>query len=556
MSTRDRIRRILIAGMALAMLLTVFLNIAMLVVPIYDMQLYDRVLQSQNMDTLLALSVACVIGLVLFAILDYLRGACFVAIGASVGQHLNSVVLRESVRRAAANEDQSGPELIRDLLVIQSFLASGAFAVPLDALCAPMFLAVLFLLHPVFGYLAIAGIAAVTLIGVVTEGMIRPTLIAAQDERTWAARGLAMNLADPELTDGLGMLPAIAATWATRHGRAQARLDHASGRSLVLAGVSRAVRMGLQAAGITLGALLVLAGTTTPGSLMGANLLLNKAPAPFDHLVGSWRQWTLALAAWRRLDMMLARIVETKAKTAEPAPGLLIEHASLATPAGRLLLRDINLHVAPGTMVVVTGSNGAGKSTLLRLIAGLLPPSEGSVTLDGAPVFGGDGVGYLPGSVFLLEGKVAENIGRFQTDALDETIAAARLADVHDTVGRMPRGYETMLSRNGVELSGGMRQRVGLARALHGSPRLMVLDEPDASLDAVGSAALGRALIAQRDAGAIVIVTSHRPALREAADRIVVLRDGQVVPPVDMEPAAQAVQATISSPPLGQRAIA
>jgi ATP-binding cassette subfamily C protein len=534
---------LLLGGVGLALALTVFLDIAILVVPVYDMQLYDRVLQSQNMDTLAMLSVACVTGLLLYGALDYLRGACFVAIGESVGRHLNGVVMRESVRRAASGEPRGGPELVRDLNVLQGFLASGAVAVPLDALCAPMFLAVLFMLHPMFGFLGVVGISLLTLTGIAADAVVRPALLTAQERRTQAEQALARNLSDPELTDGLGMLPAIIQVWAEHYGKAQAQMNSASVVSSCLGGFSRVVRIGLQAAGMTLGALLVLPGATTPGALMGANLLLNKTPAPFDHLVSSWRHWVLAYAAWCRIGQMLAEDTAAApvAPMADPGPGLLVQSVSVRTASGLVLLNAIDLAIAPGTLVAVTGPNGAGKTTLLRLLAGLMQPTEGHVLLRGQPVFEGLGTGFVPQSVSLLTGSVAENIGQFRDEPLDRAIAAARRAEVHDIIGRMPRGYDTLLSGNGAPLSGGMRQRVALARALHGSPDLLVLDEPDANLDAQGSDALLRALQARRDEGAIVIVTSHRTMLQQAADRVVTLRDGMLTDPKTVESPAPVV---------------
>jgi ATP-binding cassette subfamily C protein len=528
MTPRRQVRRILGFGLGLGLLLTAFLNIAVLVVPIYDMQLYDRVLQSRNMDTLAVLSVACVAGLALYAALDYLRSACLVAIGEAMGRQLNGAVLHEGVRRAAAGDSRAGPELVRDLNELQGFLASGAVAVPLDALCTPLLLAVLFMLHPAFGFLGLVGVATLVLIGLLAEWLVRPALLAAQERRAAAGQILSRSIADADLADGLGMLPAIGRHWAVRHGRALAGLDRASAQAQAVAGLARLLRLMLQAAVMVLGAMLVLAGATTPGSLMGANLLMGRLLTPFDQLVGSWRHWVLAFAAWGRIDRLLA--AEAAALPSAPATtawaGLLVEGAALHAADGQVLLHGIDFRIPPGTLLAVTGPNGAGKTSLLRLLAGLAPPAAGAVLLDGVPVHGGAGVGYLPQSVSLLDGSVAENIGRFEDDGLHAAVVAARCAEVHDLVGRMTRGYDTALVRNGAALSGGMRQRVGLARALCGSPRLLVLDEPDASLDAEGSAALMRALRSCCDDGAIAVVTSHRPALRDAADLVLTIQDG------------------------------
>ena len=234
MTTRRRMRRILAGGMGLALVLTLFLDIAVLVVPIYDMQLYDRVLQSRNMDTLTVLSVACVAGLAVYAALDCLRSACLVAIGEAMGRQLNGAVLQEGVRRAAAGDPNAGPELVRDLNELQGFLASGAVAVPLDALCAPLFLAVLFMLHPAFGFLGLVGIAAMVSAGLLMEWLVRPTLLAAQERRVAAGQVLARSLAEPDLAEGLGMLPAIGRHWAAP------RVNQSCGSSRTVSGASRA----------------------------------------------------------------------------------------------------------------------------------------------------------------------------------------------------------------------------------------------------------------------------------------------------------------------------
>ena len=529
MSVRGRVRCTLAGGFGLALLLSVLVDVAVLVVPVYDMQLYDRVLQSRNMDTLMAMSVACATGLAMYALVDYLRNACFVAIGEAMGRHLSGAVLEEGVRRAAAGDRKTGTELVRDLNEIQGFLSSGAVAVPLDAICAPLLLTVLFLLHPAFGFLGVIGISLLVLAGLLAEWRVRPALLAAQARRTDAQSMLSRSFSDPEVADGLGMLPAIGRRWAVRHGEALEGLNRIGGLALAVAGVSRLLRMSMQAGVMATGALLVLAGATTPGSLMGANLLTGKALGPFDLLVGSWRHWALAHAAWRRIGRLLSQ-AETVRKVgeAEAKPGLVVEGAGVRSPDGRWLLRDVDLAIPPGTLALVAGPNGAGKTTLLRLLAGLAPTESGSVLLDGVPA-GGDGrAGFLPQSVSLLEGTVGENIARFRRDGLDGAVEAARAAEVHELVGRMARGYDTALASNGASLSGGMRQRVGVARALFGGPRLLLLDEPDASLDADGGAALLRALRRCCEAGAIVVVTSHRPAMRAAADRVIELRNGRL----------------------------
>ena len=528
--TAHKLRRTLVMGFSLALGLTLFIDVAILVVPVYDMQLYDRVLMSRNMDTVVVLSVACAVGLLFYGVFEYLRSAAFLAIADTVALRLNGPVLEEGIRRAAGGDKSVGPQLARDVHEIQSFLASGAVAPPLDALCAPMFIAVLFILHPAYGFLAVAGIAGLILAGLATETLLHPILHRAQQQRRSADNALSRSLAETELTDGLGMLPAIARRWCVRYAEAVIGLSQAATIAELIAGSARLLRFVLQAGVMVIGAVLVIRGQTTPGSLMGANLLLSKTLGPFDHLIGSCRSWLHARDAWRRITLLLpADSAEALVAPVDEAGdcGLRVRGADFHIAGGKALLQGIDLDIAPGTLAVVTGRNGSGKTTLLRLLAGVAVPSCGSVLLDGIPIRGGPAIGYLPQSVSLLDASIAANIGRLQDD-LAGVIEAARSTGVHEQIGRMASGYETALSGDGANLSGGMRQRVGLARALFGTPRLLLLDEPDASLDGEGSDALIRAIRRCCAEGAIAVVISHRPALLQAADLVIEMCDGRV----------------------------
>lgn len=528
MTTR-RVRRTLVLGFVVALGLTLFIDLAILVVPIYDMQLYDRVLMSHNMDTVLVLSFACAIGLLFYGVFEYLRSAAFLAIADTVALRLNGPVLEEGIRRAAGGDKRVGPQLARDVHEIQTFLASGAVAPPLDALCAPMFIGVLFILHPAFGFLAVAGIAGLTLVGISSETLLHPILHRAHERRRSADHALSRSMSETELTDGLGMLPAIARRWCVRYADAVSALSRAATAAELITGLARLIRFVLQAGVMALGAILVIRGHTTPGSLMGANLLMSKTLGPFDHLVGSCRSWLLARDAWNRIAVLLPATADLQPASLDRGadPGLVVRGAELLSASGKPLLQAIDLNIAPGTLAVVTGRNGSGKTTLLRLLSGVAVPSRGSVLLDGVPVRGGPAIGYLPQSISLLDASIAANIGRLQDD-LAGVIKAARHTGVHEQIGRMASGYETALSRDGGNLSGGMRQRVGLARALFGSPRLLLLDEPDASLDGEGSDALLHAIRRCCAAGAIAVVISHRPALLQAADLVIEMSDGCV----------------------------
>lgn len=549
-------------ALALAMALTLFLDVAVLVVPLYDMQLYDRVLQSRNMDSLVLLSLACLAGLVLYCLLDMLRSAAFATIAARTERRLHGPLLQHVVRQGAEGGGGGASEALRDLGELRAFLSSGYVAVPMNALCSPVLASVLFMLHPAYGWLACAGAAGLAGLSLATDLIARRGILAAASLRTQAGTTLAARLQDAELTEGLGMLPAIGRRWARQYGSALDASRRAEHSAHLLAGAAKLLRFGLAAGVVVLGAVLAIKHETTPGSIMGASLLLTKLMQPFDQLVGSWRQWVLARAAWQRTLRLLTttqagvsgpdtpRTWTVEADHASgPEPGLVLTAVGFRDPAeGRWILRDVQAAVAPGEALCVSGPNGAGKSTLLRLVAGLAEPASGRILLNGMPLkaTSPSRVGYLPQGVALLDGTVGENIARFAEAAAEDIVAAAVLAGVHEMIGRMQHGYDTEL-RSDVALSGGQRQRIGLARALFRAPCLLILDEPDANLDHDGEQALLRAITQAKQSGAVVVVTTHRAALMPLMDHVLVLEGSPAAapsvqrtswPPAGLHPAA------------------
>ena len=533
-SAVGRARRVLWTGLGLALALTLFIDVGIMVVPIYDMQLYDRVLLSRNMDTVAMLSVACGVGLVIYGILDYLRSATLVTIADSVGRALSVPVLEAAVRRGMTGDSSAGAEALRDLNEVRSFLSSGVVATPLDALCAPMLLAVMFMLHPAFGWLGLVGTSALTVVGIVNDLLVRPAMKAASEQKSRAGNQLAAGLSEPELIEGVGMFAALARRWAVRHAAAMESMREAGERSQRVAALSKIVRLAMQAGVMAMGAVLILSRQASAGSLMGANLLLAKALGPFDALVSSWRRWVEADAAWRRIATLLADVemdADDGSVSAKHEDGLVLRDVGYAVAGGgRVVLHDINLALRPGTATALLGPNGAGKSTLMRLLVGVLPATQGSVRLDGVPIMTGDRgrIGYLPQGVHLLDGSISDNVSRFTAAPADAVINAAQAANVHEIIGRLRNGYDTRVGQAIGSLSGGQRQRIALARGLFGSPRLLVLDEPDASLDHAGEEALLAAIDTAREAGAVIVVATHRPRLLARMDYAMVLRDGRI----------------------------
>lgn len=522
------------AALLLVALVSVFVHLGTLVVPVYDMHLFDTVLQSHSIDSLVALSLACLAGVGLYAVLGYLRGVVLMLVGERIAARLSDPVLRAGLRHSLAGDARAGAVALADLHELRLFLASPAAATPFDLLWAPVLLALLFLLHPAMGWLGLAGGATLLAFSIATDRATLPALGAATAAIGRAVHQAGAQLREPALTEGLGMLPAMRARFGAGLARGQAMHDQAQARAETLGSIARLTRHALQGGLIALGALLVLRHEASPGVLIGANLIFAMLLAPLDQAVSSWRQFSGARLAWRRLASLLDdEPAAPRAANDDAAPTGLVLRGVGYSVDGQAVLHDISLHVAPGTMLLVTGPSGAGKSTLARLLVGVLAPSAGAVLLDGAPVAHTDRaakVGYLPGRVHLLDGSVLDTIARFGAASPDAVVRAAELAGIHGAIGRLPEGYGTLIGPRSPLLSGGQKQRLALARALFGEPRLIVLDEPDASLDHEGEAALAGALRAALGWGAVVVAISHRGSLAGLADQLLRLEQGRAVP--------------------------
>jgi ATP-binding cassette subfamily C protein len=543
-----RARGALTLGLAVTAVLTVGINAGVLVVPLYDMHLFDRVLTSRSLDTLVLLSVICLVGLLLYGVLVTIRGLVLAAIGDRVADALSGPAAAAGIRRAVTGDGRAAGRAIADVQEIRLFFGGGAAAAPFDLLCAPLLLTVIALLHPLLVWYA-AGAALVMLaLAVATDALAEPPLAEAQRRMDNALHDASALLRDPVLRDGLGMERAIARRWSANHRGALAALDRASLDGEGLVSLSRLVRAVLQGGMLAFAALLVLRNEATPGVLVGANLLLALLLAPLDQVLAQWRSIATVRLAWGRLTRLLAGEGEaTPAMLPNGEPGLILSSATFTPPdATRPVLGGISLTIPAGTMVVVTGPNGAGKSTLARLAAGILAPTEGRATIGGIAATDAAAagmVGYLPQRPQILEGTVAENIARFTASDPEAIVAAAQRAGLHGVIGRLAHGYATEVGPESPVLSGGERQRLALARALFGAPVLLVLDEPDASLDHAGEAVLVEAIEAARQAGAAILAVTHRRGLAAIADSVVRLENGTITPVRHAAPGAAMAEA-------------
>lgn len=524
-------------GLAYAALLTLFLNLLQLVLPLYMMQVYERVMNSRSIDTLVLLTIVSVGGLLVSAVLDFIRSRTYLITAEIFASRLNVATLRAAVSSSLRPAARNAAQAVRDLNDLRLFITGSAVAVPFDAAWAPVFLGVLFMLHPAYGVLALAACAILIGLSIVTEIATKRPLAEANQATVKAFTDVGNAMRHAEVIEAMGMLNAFTRRWQLSQQRMLERLNRGNARAKAIAAASKSARMILQIAMIATGAVLVIDRAASPGSIIAASIIMGRLLAPFEQLIEGWRQWIFAATAYRRLSEVLSSHDSGRQRIALPRPDgkLVVDRMSFVPPGTeKPVLKGISFTLEPGEVLGVIGPSAAGKSTLARLLVGVWEPTAGGVYLDGHNVFlwerenFGRYVGYVPQSISLLDGTIRENIARLADVPPEEVINAAKKADIHEMIGRLPFGYDTEIGEGGFSLSGGQRQRVALARALIGDPRLLVLDEPNANLDAMGEQALLQAILEAKRAGTTVVLIAHRPSIISIVDKILVLRDGMV----------------------------
>lgn len=513
------------------------INLLMLTPSLYMLQVYDRVLSSRN-ETTLGLLTLLVVGLyMLMGALEFVRSRVLVRVGALMEADSNERVFDAAFEATLRREGQDARQALSDLTRLRQFLTgNGPFAF-FDAPWAPIYLAVIFLLHPLLGWFGVA--ATLILLGVtlLNEWLTRGPL---QEANHIASQSLSVtgnHLANAEVIEALGMLPRMRQRWKQRHVQQSAWQALASDRAGLIAAVSRFVRVTVQSLVLGLGAYFVIRGEMTAGGMIAGSILLGRALAPVEQLIANWRGFVNARGAYTRLGELLDRFPPPSERLSLPPPAgnvTAVNVTALPPAAETPVLMGLSFEIPAGTVVGIVGPSGSGKSTLARLLVGVWGPSSGKVRLDGVDVADWDKtelgpyLGYLPQDIELFEGTVAENIARFGELDSDNIVAAAKSAGVHEMILRFPQGYDTQIGPGGVVLSGGQRQRIALARALFGDPRLIVLDEPNSNLDDAGEAALVRAVRKAKADGRTVVVITHRTSILNEVDRLLLLRDGKL----------------------------
>jgi len=523
---------------AVAATFSFFSNVLYLALPLYTYQVYGRVMVSQNIPTLIVLTLITLFVFGVSSAIDDYRARILINYGVMLDQRVSGKVFSALFDASVRGEPSARAQALRDLDQFRQTLTGIAAAAFFDVPWIPVFLITLFLIDPAVGVVTTAGALALLGLALLQERILRPIQREAGDAQLRSYAFTDAALRNGEVVRAMGMLPTLGGSWAGHRAVTIERGATAAEFSNTFTDIIKFVRMGIQVLIIAIGAYLIVKGKLHSGMLFANMILASRALQPIEKIVGSWDPLNNMVRAHGRLMELLSKAEPSRAATALPRPAgrLTVEALNYAPPgANKLLLGNINFAIEPGETLGVIGPSGAGKSTLARLLVGIWRPINGIVRLDGADVFGWDRadfgrhVGYLPQDTELFAGTIRDNIARFRSDVSDEEVVrAAQLAGVHELILRLPRGYETEVGDGGHTLSAGQRQRVGLARTMLGSPAFIVLDEPNASLDAEGEEALMRALDAMKSNGATVVIISHKPAIFRAADRMLVLREGRI----------------------------
>ncbi len=518
---------------------SLLINFLMITPSIYMLQVYDRVVSTGNLSTLLMLTLIVLLLFVTMAALEWVRSQILVRVSTRLETLLNQRLFQVAFKQALFTGGQRATtQPLDDLTGLRQFLTGNGLFAFFDVPWMPVYLGLLFVFHPWYGWFSVFTAILLCIVAYATEKATTKTLTEANNA-AMANRGLlGKNLRNAEIIESMGMLSNIRQRWMIGAVKVLDLQAIASSRAGLLTALSKIIRLSSQSLILGLGAYLVIEREISPGLMIAGSILMGRALAPVDMIIGTWKGFISARDQYERLNDILLKIPADKDHMQLPDPkgNIQLENAVVVPPGSKLpVVKGITLSIDNGDIVGVIGSSGAGKSTLARAILGIWPTANGSIRLDGAEVFNWDRehlggfIGYLPQDIELFEGTISENIARFGDIDPEKVVEAAKMADVHDLILHFPEGYDTIIGATGGNLSGGQRQRIGLARALYGNPVLVVLDEPNSNLDEQGELALENALVQLKQKRVTVIIITHRNNVLSKVDKLMILKDGSLV---------------------------
>jgi ATP-binding cassette, subfamily C, bacterial EexD len=512
-------------------------NILMLVPIMYMLQVYDRVVSSGSLSTLTMLTLLMVFLTLALGGFEWVRSMILVSASNRIEQQMRSRVFDATFKNALFSGNGSN-QALNDLSSLRQFMTGNGLFAFFDAPWFPIYVAIMFMFHFWFGVVAIISGIVMVALAWVNEMVTTRKLKDANTKATKLNNNVSGSLRNAEVIAAMGMIGDIRRRQEQQSDEVLVLQTEASQAGGAISSISKTFRMVVQSLILGLGALLALKNEISPGMMIAGSLLLGRALAPIDMLVGTWKGFSLARAQYERLGQLLENIPEEKETMTLPAPQgqLSLEQASVVPPGSRVpVVKGVTLELAAGEALGIVGPSASGKSSLARAVLGIWPVVAGKVRLDGADIAGwnrtdlGPYVGYLPQDIELFDGTISENIARFGELDAEKIVAAARLAGVHELILRLPQGYDTVIGSSGGGLSGGQRQRIGLARAVYGSPKLLVLDEPNSNLDDQGERELVQAIQRIKQQGCTIIVISHRTMVLHSMDKLLVMKDGAAV---------------------------
>lgn len=515
---------------------SLLINFLMIIPSIYMLQVYDRVVATGNKSTLLMLTLIVIVLFITMATLEWVRSQILVKVSTRLEMLLNQRLFQIAFKQSLySNGQRATTQPLDDLTGLRQFLTGNGLFAFFDAPWMPVYLALLFLFHPWYGWFSIFTAILLCIVAVATEKATTKMISEANNVSMATRAALAKNLRNAEIIESMGMLGKIRQRWMVGAVKVLDLQAIASSRAGLLTALSKVIRLSSQSLILGLGAYLVIEREISGGLMIAGSILMGRAMAPIDLIIGTWKGFISARDQYKRLNEILLQIPADKEhmKLPDPEGRIQLENAVVVPPGSKVpVIKGINIAIEKGDIVGVIGPSGAGKSTLARAILGIWPTANGAIRLDGAEIFNwdrehlGNFIGYLPQDIELFEGTISENIARFGDIDPEKVVAAAKMADVHELILRFPEGYDTVIGATGGNLSGGQRQRIGLARALYGNPVLVVLDEPNSNLDEQGEAALEKALLQLKQKQTTVIIITHRNNVLSKVDKLLILNDG------------------------------